>query len=845
MADRFGGVPVQQTDRFGGTPVDEPQMRRSGDTISARDFISQGASGFNEGLADLLRTPVQSLETIGIPAGVTRAIPPFGSLDAAGNLLQDTTVAPPIDTAGGRIARRAGQEVAQTLPLATGVIGAAGAAGGLAQQGGNALQRTVQQMLAGVRATPGAAATGELAAATGAGLGAGIAGEVAPDSPTAEVVGQLAGGFAPTVLAQTPTAISIRLARGLINRLSPQAVTRAAQQEAAKVIGPELTPTAEANLAGAQTLQQDIPGFTPSLAEATQSQGLLATQRAIEARATGQDLEAFAARRQGNVDSVARFAQQQAPEAPASPAYVVDVANARVTDIRADLEAQSAANLAQRQDLAESLPSADRASLGATIRDRLTTIRRETSTRMTDLANELGINDADVTVQFDEARQAILQDFSPGSVFEDARNFPEVLDVIRTLPEGQPVTFGDLKALRERLTDDLLDAQSAASPSRKRIRVLASLQQRVDGLIDDLTQVADPDLAARYQQFRETYFNEYIEPFERGAAFSVRQRDGRGFYRTPDENVAAAFFTPRNISGARQFRAAFGDDPDAQAALASAALDSLRDSTVRDGIIDPRRLEGWLRAHESVLREFPEILVSVSNVRSASQALSARQAQLDLRTKQINDSLLGRRLQSVSRGTQTPEQLIEAAIRDPRQMQSLVASLRGDQGALESLRRHVWDTAADLSPQRLGNFLENNAQSLARVFDTRHLSDLQRIQRARELIESVPAPQGQGFQPDPTGALARQLGSGIPQIQSRVFAAESGRTSFRFVLGDMFARFIRGRSQVESEALLREALYNPEVAKDLGSMIGFQGERPAAARRLNAWLFNIGMGEQE
>jgi hypothetical protein len=349
----------------------------------------------------------------------------------------------------------------------------------------------------------------------------------------------------------------------------------------------------------------------------------------------------------------------------------------------------------------------------------------------------------------------------------------------------------------------------------------------------------------RYQQFRQAYFNEYIEPFEKGAAFAVRQRDGRGFFRTPDENVAAAFFTPRNVSGARQFRAAFGDDPEAQAALASAALDSLRDSTVRDGVIDPRRLEGWLRAHESVLNEFPDIRSAVSDVRSASQALSVRQAQLDLRTKQVNDSLLGRRLQAVARGTQTPESVIQNAIGDPRQMRSLVASLRDDPGALESLRRHIWDSATDLSPARLKTFLENNAPSLSRVFDTRHLSDLQRIQNAREIIESVPAPQGQGFQPDPTGALARQVGSGIPQIQSRVFAAESGRTSFRFVAGDMFARFIRGRSQIESEALLREALYNPEVARDLSGMIGVQGEKPAIARRLNAWLFNIGMGEQE
>ena len=839
MPDRFGGISeTEQKDRFGGTL--EPSALRGGGPDS--QITSQVLSGINERVGSFLEGPATALESVGVPSAVARQVPIIGGLAAAGDLTNRFTVGPDPQTGGDRIARRTGQEIGDTIPLAAGVFGAAAAP---ARVGVTLAERAIQTLLQGVRNTPAAAAAGEAAAATGAGVGAGIAQEVAPGNQLAEIGGQLAGGFAPSALAQTPTALGIRAVRALVSRFSGSAVTRAAQQEVARVVGPELGPRAEANLDAAQALRNEVPGLNPSLAEATQSPALLATQRNIEAASTGQDLQAFAARRQGNVEAITRFAASRAPAAPNSPAFVVDTANRRVQDIRADLEAQSAANLARRQDLAETIPVADRSSLGATIRDRLTTIRRDTSTRMTRLADELGINNSDVTVQFNEARQSIVEDFSPGSVFEDARNFPEVIDVLRTLPEGQTVTFADLKALRERLTDDLLDAQSSASPSRKRIRVLASLQERIDGVINDLTQVADPDLSARYNQFRETYFNEFIEPFERGAAFATRQRDGRGFYSLPDERVAGAFFGARDVSGARQFKAAFGNDPDATAALASAAMDNLRDATVRNGVIDPRRFENWLRSHDSVLNEFPEIQSAVSDVRSASQALSVRQAQLDLRTKQVNDSILGRRLQAVSRGTQTPEQLISSAVRDPRQMQSLVSSLRGDDAALESLKRHVWDNLTDLSPTQLSNFMEGNAPSLSRLFGIRHLGDLQNIQRARALVESVPAPTGQGFRPDPTGALARQVGSGIPQIQSRIFAAESGRTSFRFVATDMFARFIRGRSQIQSDALLREALYNPEVARDLSSMIGFRGNRPESANRLNAWLFNLGMGEEE
>ena len=61
----------------------------------------------------------------------------------------------------------------------------------------------------------------------------------------------------------------------------------------------------------------------------------------------------------------------------------------------------------------------------------------------------------------------------------------------------------------------------------------------------------------------------------------------------------------------------------------------------------------------------------------------------------------------------------------------------------------------------------------------------------------------------------------------------------------MFSRFIDARSKASSEALLREALYNPEVARDMASMIGLKQNKPDAVKRLNVWLFNIGLGAED
>lgn len=890
MPSQFGGVPVEEepTSKYGGVRV--PDLRRYGGegvtVASPRATLSQFLSGFNERLAGMLSAPQEALDEqerliekvrAEYEARTGRTLirlprppdPVAMTGQSIADVIETYTIGAAPTTTTGRIARRAGEEVAATLPIAGTAFAAAPAAAGI--EATTAIRGAARAIGRGITAGPGRAAAAELAAATGAGVGGGIAQQMAPGNAYAEIVGQLAGGFSPALFAYTPTSLSIRLSRALMHRLSPSSLTQAARQEVATAIGP-LSPRETASLERATALQSEIPGFEPSLAEATGSPGLLATQRMVEGRAQGVDLEQLVARRQGNVEAISSFASSRAPDVPGSPSYVVDVAQGRVRDIRADLEAQRAEVSGQQMALAEELPRADRYELGMGLRSRLNEIRIETRNKLDQRAEELGLNNFDLTVHFDDLRASILGDFRTKYLFDETP--PEVVALVDSVPErleararaqgeglgleGEELasyieqnslfTFGDLKSLRERVSDDLIDALSNTDAgARARVRTLTLLKARIDDFIDapdGFQAILPPEFAQNWQTFRREYFNQYIEPFERGASYQVRQKDGRGFYRTRDENVAAAFFAPGNVSAAKQFRAAFGNDPAANDAIASAALDSLRDYAVRDGVLVTSRFNTWLRNHDSVLSEFPAIQSAIGNVRSAFQGLSARQMQLDLRLKQVNDSILARRLQAVGRGTQTPEQLIDAALKEPRMMQSLVASLREDAGAMESLRRHVWDLAADMTPEGLARFLDGRSQSLARLFDARHLSDLQRIQEARAMINQIEAPRGQGVQPDPTGALARRLGSGVPQIASRIFAAESGRTSYRFVMSDMFARYVRGRSIVESETLLREALYNPEVAKDLAGMIDVSAVGAETTRRLNAWLFNIGLGDR-
>ena len=79
---------------------------------------------------------------------------------------------------------------------------------------------------------------------------------------------------------------------------------------------------------------------------------------------------------------------------------------------------------------------------------------------------------------------------------------------------------------------------------------------------------------------------------------------------------------------------------------------------------------------------------------------------------------------------------------------------------------------------------------------------------------------------------------------SRAFAVQSGRTSSRFVLSEMVGRFLHAASDREAKRILGEALYNPQVAKDLADMVRFPKSQPVR-NRMKKHLFTLGIEVEE
>lgn len=794
---------------------------------SGTESIGQAFTGANEGLAEFLGIPVDivasGLSMIGMDIE-----DPIGGSENIKNLLDKAGVMRP-EIPGYETERRIGKEVGAALPMIAGV-GAAAKGAQIIAKGAPTLGRA---LIAPAIERPARTAAGEVIAATGAGVGAAVAEKVAPGSQGAEITGQIVGGLVP---ALTPTGLATKAAGLITRKFSPTAQRKAAREKIQDVLGEEITEQVGQKIVTGQEVAGQIPGLQPSTAELSGAPSLIKTQKMREGGLSGAPLEQAVARQETNVAAINDFADSMAPTGQVDIDVVIDRAKGKVDDLLGDIEGARAT-----QDVRGTKPKLS--ELGANMRDSLIVRRRAASDEMSQMADDMGLNEVDITPQFDEIRETLIETMTPSGRFAQSKNTP---DIVGTLIDDRlvnaPTSFEDLKLLREELGADLRAALSGASPDQKKARYLKMGVKKLD---DALETLEFPDnLAQKYTDFRQAYYDNVIVPFERGAAFKVKQKGTRGHYVTDDEKVAHTFFGPKKQTDMAQFVRVFGDDVDQMDAMRSVIMDDFRTAVVRDGEIKPRLMDRWLERFSGTLDEIPGVRNELSDLSSANTAMNKRNTSLDLRQRQIEDSLLSKKLKAFSGGTKSGSDVVADAIKTPRLMKQLVNRVRSDNEALNSLRRHVWDDIVAGDAKTMAANIEANKEALTTALGKPHMDNLDTIMKAREMIERVPSPTGVEITSRPLEVIEKATGMGLPAMASRVYAVQSGRIGARYMATEMFSRFMRGQSAQEMERLLDTALYDPEIARDLANAIKFPASVPAK-NRMKKHLFNLGMGGED
>lgn len=825
-----------------------------GDKI--RGVAEQYGFGANTKLVELYELPLEAgrelfaplSESLGLPA----AVPEREKRGPLREFLAAGEKKPPV-TPGQAIARRAGEFVVEDLPLAAAPFAAtAGQVQPVVRAGQSALQAGVARMGEAARQAPARAAASELAASLGAGTGAGIAEQAAPGNALAETGGALAGGAvaaaAPIATGIIPSVMIGRLVREGIARATGKSgsMARRAREYVEDQIGRALGPEEQQALDSALAAREQIgPEFNPTLAEATGSPALTRTQQQIEAEMSGVELEARAAARLGTGAAVERFEEAQRPAGVTQDLLIA--ADQRVRGIQDKLRLRHEQNVRQQESLAQMLPESLRSETGEKIRSRLLDLRQIKKDEMSDLADELALNDVDLTADFGRFAKTLVESVkNTQGIFTDPKIKPDVIRQIKKfVPKkgkkpSEPITFQDYLDLRSRITDDLRAARrSTEETAAKKIRQLAILLKGVDEGFNVLWANQNPQIVANAQAFRKTYFNDYIKVFERGAADKVRTLDASGRYRTADEDVARAFM--QRAEDIRQFRTIFANDIEARGAFESTFLDMTRQATVKNGTIDSNAMRQWLNKPQTreILDAYPEFREQLSTIQGTADWLRGRQLVLEDRQRRVERAALSKTLQKVDGNFDETGLLMSNALKNRKLWTQIVNSTRDNPEARAGLQRAVWDMAGGTATERRA-FLEANREQIREALDPEHVRALDVILSAHEVLERAPALSGRAIRPEPMQAIEEQIGTGMPQLGTRIWAFWSRRVPQQYLITELTGRVIRGQSILENKRLMKEALYNPQVASDYAEVLLSRQIKPVVARRLNTWLMTIG-----
>lgn len=300
--------------------------------ISAADI---GAYGMNKALTATGVQPMDNesfhdLSQDAIPnpeaTGVNQA------MDSAGNMAMSVPAAGAI---AGATPILKGAAAAKYIPWAEPATGFLGKTGQYASNAARAVPRTGQALLKGAISPAGAGASGAAAYTAGnagAGFGQDVARQVTKDDPgyislPAQMLGAMTPAGISTYVTHAPSRYAGRAIKGVWDDVTGKTEDAIASGSADSVLDQFKPPKGLVNqfsglqgadaaqgLADAQQLRAKMPGFNPTLGEATGLQSALTQQASLEGNKGGTILDNYVDRKAVSEQGIADFAANAGPQ---------------------------------------------------------------------------------------------------------------------------------------------------------------------------------------------------------------------------------------------------------------------------------------------------------------------------------------------------------------------------------------------------------------------------------------------------------------------------------------------------------------------------------------------------
>jgi hypothetical protein len=714
-------------------------------------------------------------------------------------------------------------------------------------------------LLGGAKGLAGNLLTSGVAGGAGAG-----AGEVAKEAGlpqhyqiAANVIGGLFGGGA----TATVLGAGAKATQAANNTLG--LMTKKGQELKAGQILDQKAADSAAFRAALEKESETVPGSQPTTFQQTGDMGIGSLERA---HSTKNPQEFMQRRAEQNT---ARLEQLKAVQESGNPEEIGNYLRQGLQEIDNDTNQALNATATRAWEQAHRLGGHnDPETYGAILRHDLQTAEANARTRERALWNAVDPNHS-LTIMTQPLGQAVDTVYGRLSQAATASLTPAEQRIRGVIQRYQPAEpFGELTDLRSLVSSEMrseLYGKGRTQAYARLSQLRGEIENVVNGpILDSAAGSFGQSQASQRLQAATEATRQRAQTFNADPYKGILRREGAyGPFKMKDSAVAQKIFHPgpTGFQDVQSYRAAVGPQV-AEPMLEEYAVSSLRRAAMNeDGTINPAKFDTWRRAHTDSLRAMPPTFHARIDSAADSSRLMADVA--SRRAEVLNDyrkSAFGKLIDQTE-----PEDITRMVggmfgkQNSTQVMDQLSRAVSTNPAAKDGLRRAVADyitkkfvsnTEAGTSENNLirsdqfQTFMKNNKDALGKVFNEDEVKSMQAIaddlHRSNRSIAAIKLPGGSNTAQDVaamaqhglgTSLLAKLIvhgtGIGAGGVLGNIPGAIAG------YLGAHAAVHMRDAGINNVDRLVREALLNPNVARDLLKRVGPEQKGVASQRFLN------------
>ena len=396
-----------------------------------------------------------------------------------------------------------------------------------------------------------------------------------------------------------------------------------------------------------------------------------------------------------------------------------------------------------------------------------------------------------------------------------------------------PAKFSELHSLVRETSRQL--RQAVRTGDSEGVYYLGQVEKMLDDKITKYSGAQYGDVAAKLADADDFFVNKYATVFREGVGGRLAAKNRYGELIN-DEQTVQRFFSP---SGIDDFNEIFAGSPGAREVLESGVLGLFAKAALRDGVVNPRAAETWIRRHGETLNKMPQVLAKIRDGKTAQEAIISARQTVKARQKNIDKTYIAKLA-----NTENPEAMIGAALDNPVSMRSL-SMLARDQKSRAIMARAVMQalpSAAARAKKEPLDFLIENSEALRPLLQRigpQHEKNLRTIASARGILARVETP-GTVEMHGASDPIKEQIGSSVNELLNSWRGVARRTGSVHSAVGSATGKFFNTRAFKAQRALMEAALYDPKIAEDLMRAITSKEITPAITNRIGNHLLSVG-----